>query len=388
MEEKLTGISSQALIYKIRQGENLFLLDVRNEEDHKGWKFELIDEKDQINIPYIEFIEAPEEVIGQVPKDRLIFALCAKGGASDYVVKVLADNGLKAINIAGGMKAFGAVYTHASMWKDKEKEVIQFNRVGKGCLSHLLVSGDEAAIIDPGRHIDHYLEYLLANDLKLKWIFDSHLHADHLSGATALVAATGATYYINSLDMAGAKIGYKALCDGQSCQLGASEVRAESLKSPGHTPGSTVILFGDKLIFTGDDLLISSVGRPDLGGHAKEWAEDLWSTVRSLERFGDDTIVLPAHTQGGAEVDEKGRVMGLLGDLRANNPMLTIDDKEKFLEEILGNLPPEPDSYQKMRNANLGVSEPDLDEQDELELGRNRCGIEQAAEEAKKKSGS
>jgi glyoxylase-like metal-dependent hydrolase (beta-lactamase superfamily II) len=253
-------------------------------------------------------------------------------------------------------------------------------------LSYLLESEGQAAMVDPGRHIDYYRDYLKKNQLSLKWIFDTHLHADHISGAAALIKVTGATYYANVFDMNGSKLSYQPLCDGQYCVLGDTDIKATSLKTPGHTSGSTIIIFADAVLFTGDTLFLSSLGRPDLGGHAREWAEDLWNSVRALDRLDGDLMVLPTHTRGLAEYDENWRVFATLDSLRKNNPLLTIENKDVFIEKVLAHLPLEPDSYQKMRTVNMGLTDPSEEERDELELGRNRCAIEQANEDQAKNS--
>ncbi len=378
MEEKKTGISPEALLYRLRAGRDMFLLDVRNEEDHTGWPFDFIPKERQVNIPYIEFIEAPEEVIPTIPADREVVVLCAKGGASDYVANLLKEAGGEATNIAGGMKAFGKVTVASTVWGDHGRRVVQFNRVGKGCLSYLLISGNEAAAVDPGRHIDRYLRYLLDHDLTLTTIFDTHLHADHLSGGAALALATGAAYRLHPRDMAGGTTPYTPLCDDESCRVGSSPIEVTTLHAPGHTPGSTAILFDGKVLFTGDTLFLSSMGRPDLGGRAAEWVGDLWKTIRGFDRFDDGLLVLPAHTVGLPEFNERWQVKATLGDLRRKNHLLTLSDQEAFEKEVLSHLPQEPESYQKMRNVNLGLNTPDDDGADLLELGKNRCAVEQA----------
>lgn len=380
VEEKKTGISPESLLLRIRWGEELFLLDVRNEEDRNGWPFEFISADRQVNIPYIEFIEAPEEVIPTLPDDRNIVVLCAKGGASDYVANELLKSGRSATNIAGGMKAFGKVMTAATVWGDHKRSVVQFNRVGKGCLSYLLISGDEAAAVDPGRHIDRYVQYLLDHGLKLTAIFDTHLHADHISGGRTLAVATGATYYAHPDDMGESPLPYTPLCEEKICLVGESRVTVTTLHAPGHTPGSTAILFDGAVLFTGDTLFLSSMGRPDLGGRAAEWVGDLWGSVRGFDRFDDDLLILPAHTSGLVEFDNRWQVKGTLGELRRTNHLLTLDDRVSFDREILSHLPDQPESYQKMREANLGTTVPDDEGADLLELGKNRCAVSQAGE--------
>ncbi len=376
MDQSTNEISAQALLYRLRSGEAPLILDVRTEEDFGEWHIECMSHPEEINIPYIEFIEEPETMIAKLPKDREIVVICGKGGASAYVADILRNHGFTAWNIAGGMKAWGSLYRSAVVWEEGNSRIIQFNRVGKGCLSYLIVSGSEAAIIDPARHVDQYISYLVTNSYQLKYIIDTHLHADHLSGANSLRKATQANYLISSSDMGGAKIDYEPLRNRQSFKLGNLEFDIIAISSPGHTPGSSCVMLKDKFIFTGDTLFLSSMGRPDLGGKAEAWVKDLWKSVRSLEKISDETIVFPSHTAGVNEFDSEGKVYKTLGDLRKDNELLSMDDEEIFGKEVLANLPKEPDTYQKMRLANLGVSDPSDDDKDQWELGRNRCAIE------------
>jgi len=379
-EKKNDPISALDLLNRLRSDPSLFILDVRTEEDYKSWRVEDIKTPETLNIPYIDFIEAPEEVIAKVPKDREIIALCGKGGASDYVADILRKEGYNAVNITGGMKAWGSVYSKVTASREGNLKVIQFNRVGKGCLSYIIVSGSEAAIVDPARHIDQYLSFLKDEGLKLKYIFDTHLHADHISGSVTLSKATGADYYLSADDMEGASAPYLPLKSGQQFSIGSSSIRITALSSPGHTPGSTCIMLDNKILFTGDTLFISSMGRPDLGGQAAVWVKDLFRTISGFGKFPDETLILPSHTKGGKDYDRNGIVSRSLGELRKSNPLMTIDDGEEFSSQILKNLPEEPSAYKSMRKANLGLLEVEEEKMEQWELGKNRCAIEQAKE--------
>lgn len=379
-EKKSEPISAAELLIRLRSNPSLFILDVRNEEDYKSWRIEDIETPETMNIPYIDFIEAPEEVIPKVPKNREIVALCGKGGASDYVADILRKEGYSAVNITGGMKAWGSVYSSVAAWRDGDSRIVQFNRVGKGCLSYIIVSGAEATIVDPARHIDQYLSFLKDEGLKLKYIFDTHLHADHISGAAALSKATGAGYYLSAADMEGASAPYQALKDGQQFGVGSSSIKIVAISSPGHTPGSTCVLLDDKILFTGDTLFISSMGRPDLGGQAAVWVKDLFRTIAGFRKFPDSTLVFPAHTKGGKDYDRNKVVSRSLGELRKSNPLMVIEDEDEFARQVLKNLPEEPEAYQSIRKANLGLLKEEEEKLEQWELGKNRCAIEQAKE--------
>ena len=381
MSEK-KEITTNQLLQRMRSESNMFILDVRSEEDYKAWKLEDIKTPETVNIQYIDFIEEPEKMTEKVPEGREVVVLCGKGGASDYVADILRKAGRDAVNVAGGMKSWGALYHTNVVYESGQARVEQFNRVGKGCLSYILVSGGEAAVVDPARHIGQYQDYLRQNNLKLKLVFDTHIHADHLSGGLSLAQAEGAEYLLSRADAPGASMAFRALEDGMEFTLGASSLKVVALGAPGHTPGSTIILFDNKVLFTGDTLFVSSMGRPDLGGQAAIWVKDLFNTIQGLKKFGDDALVLPTHTAGPVEYNEHGAVARTLGQIRAKNPLMNIPDLEKFSQQVLAHLPEQPDTYDKMRKANIGAISPSEEDMEQWELGKNRCAIE-AANEAK-----
>jgi len=376
--EQVKEISPAALLYRSQNGYSPLLLDVRNEEDFGGWKIDFI--KNQVNIPYIDFIEDPEGSFAKIPPADDIVVLCGKGGASAYVADILRAKGVSAMNVAGGMKAWGSIYIHTQIWSQDGASVTQFNRVGKGCLSYMLAAGGECAVIDASRHFEQYITHATSHNIKITHVFDTHLHADHLSGGARLAQAVAARYYAGAADMVGAEVSFTPLEDGADFAIGGKALKVVSMASPGHTPGSTSFLFADKVLFTGDTLFISSMGRPDLGGHAKEWAADLWKTVHNYGKFGDNVIAAPSHTAGLSEYDANWRVMRTLGELRRTNHLLTILDEAAFMKETLSHLPAEPEEYQKMRKANLGLDSPDEQAMEQWELGKNRCALETARE--------
>ena len=118
--------------------------------------------------------------------------VCASGGRSSQATDALARAGWDAHNLTGGMAAWGTVYDTAEL-PAGAATIVQVRRRGKGCLSYVIGSGDEAFVVDPSLDLDQYLEVAADKGWRITRVFDTHLHADHLSGARALAAATGAT---------------------------------------------------------------------------------------------------------------------------------------------------------------------------------------------------
>jgi glyoxylase-like metal-dependent hydrolase (beta-lactamase superfamily II) len=143
--------------------------------------------------------------------------------------------------------------------------------------------------------------------------------------------------------------------------------------TPGHTPGSVTLVAGDTA-FTGDFVFVRSVGRPDLGGKAGEWVEDLW---RSLERarreWPADLTIRPGHYASDDERAPDRSVGGRWGDLLGANEALAIRDAAAFREWVRARTREAPDAYRIIKTVNLGLAQVSDAQADELEGGKNEC---------------
>jgi glyoxylase-like metal-dependent hydrolase (beta-lactamase superfamily II)/rhodanese-related sulfurtransferase len=367
-------VTVRELKAEIDAGSDLFILDLRNADEFAQWKVEGKQPIRTLNIPYFEFLEDEEGSMARLPKDREITLVCAKGGASEYVADLLVQHGYSARNVKGGMKEWSVLYDFRTVVETPEFTLKQVNRVAKGCLSYLLTSRGEALIVDPARHADEYLAAIAAEGLKVAGIVDTHLHADHISGGPELTARTGAPYYVADDDITGATIPYLPLKDGDVLKVGDAVVRVLAIATPGHTPGSSSLLVNDRYFLSGDTIFVESVGRPDLGGKAREWADDLFETLYArLNGLKDDVLVLPAHYSSPGEIRERGLVAERLGRIRAENEALHVSGREQFVAYVLSDLPEQPASYEVMRRVNKGYEPADEEKASELEIGANRC---------------
>ena len=361
---------------KVINKEELFILDVRNESDFNDWKIEG-QNIETLNIPYFDILDGVEEIIDTIPTNKDVLVVCAKEGSSIFVAEMLSDVGLSVSYLKGGMKAWSE-YLEPIKIGDLPNggEIYQFVRLGKGCLSYMIVSSGEAAIIDSSRNTDIYLEFAANMGVKITHVFDTHLHADHISGGRQIAEITNASYWLPPKDAEEVTFEYSSLEGGDVVTIGNTDISMLALYSPGHTIGSTSFVIGEKYLLSGDILFIDSIGRPDLAGLADDWVGDLRETLYIRYReLSDDLIVLPAHFMIIDELNDDGSAAKPLGKLIVENHGLNISDEKEFREMVTKNLPPQPNSYQEIRETNMGKIAPDDDQQREMEIGPNRCAV-------------
>ena len=361
---------------KVIDNEELFILDVRNRDAFADWKIEG-HRFEYLNIPYFELLDGVEEILPKLPTDKEVLVVCAKEGSSVMVAEMLSEAGREAAYLEGGMKSWSS-YLEPIKVADLNNggELYQFVRLGKGCLSYMVISDNEAAIIDAVRFTDVFVNFAKEKGAEIKHVFDTHLHADHISGGRHIAAETGAAYYLPSKDATEVVFDYTALTEDLNVKIGASQIDVNALYSPGHTLGSTSFVIDNQFLLTGDILFIDSIGRPDLAGLAEDWVGDLRETLYSRYRvLAEDLVVLPAHFMIIDELNEDGTVARRLGDLFKENHGLNIEDEAAFRSTVTDNLPPQPNAYEQIRQVNMGKMTPENDEQTEMEIGPNRCAV-------------
>jgi hydroxyacylglutathione hydrolase len=256
---------------------------------------------------------------------------------------------------------------NSRFWPTVEQEMFfrQFLNDDTACASYLLGCKTKArfAVVDP--HVDLVDDYAAAAEAQgalIVAVFETHVHADHLSGLPQLVERTGATTYLP--ERAGAQFPHTVLLDGQVVELG--NTRVEALSTPGHTPAHHAYLVTDRvrgeepwLVLTGDALLVGDAGRPDLHANAAEPVEVRARTVyRSLtERLlslPDHLLLYPGHYSGS--VCGRGlsaHPASTIGFERRNNRALRLDSEDAFVEALLEDVPPVPDRQAEIVAANL-----------------------------------
>lgn len=232
---------------------------------------------------------------------------------------------------------------------------MKIEQIYTGCLAqgaYYIQSGNEVAIIDPLREVQPYIDQAEKNGAKIKYIFETHFHADFVSGHQDLAEKTGAKIVFGPTGM---ELGFDAIIgeDNQVFELGGASIRL--IHTPGHTMESSCFLLTDEdgkevAIFTGDTLFIGDVGRPDLAQKViadltqEKLAAHLYDSLRNkLMPLSDDLIVYPAHGAGSACGKNMSKeTSDTLGNQKKTNYALQPMTKEAFIQEVLSGLTPPP----------------------------------------------
>lgn len=233
---------------------------------------------------------------------------------------------------------------------------------GLGCMSYLIgcKATGEAVVIDPDRDITRYLDAAQRENLRITHILETHLHADHVSGNTALAQATGATIYVHANGHA--KFPHHAVHDGDVLTLGNIWLRVRF--TPGHTPESISLEVIDTtrsdevwFVLTGDTLFVGDVGRPDLvgGGTARGLALDLHESLfHRLLELEDMVAVYPGHGAGSLCGKSIGDTRSTtIGFERRHNTALRPADRETFASHMTEHLPPQPGNFSVIKQVNI-----------------------------------
>ena len=353
------NVDVNEFVAKMAKGETLALVDVREPDEFADWAI-----PGAINIPLGDI----ERRMSDIPEGELI-VVCAKGGRAAQAAEVLAGHGLSPVVLDDGMASWARAFDSASQ-TFQSAEVVQLRRRGKGCLSYLVGSDDECVVIDPPMDVSRVLDLAQQHTWRITAVVDTHLHADHVSGASLLASLTGADHLVNRAD--GGARGTASLEDGQEIRFGSSMLRV--MFTPGHTRGSTTYVLDNEALFTGDVLMIESVGRPDLADQAEAFAHELYASLQKLMAFGDDAVVLPAHYGPSVAAPFGDMIETTIGTLRATQPALA-QEEAPFVAWATEAATLRPPSYQQIVALNMADSEPSPEEAAELEIGPNRCAV-------------
>lgn len=299
-----------------------------------------------------------------------VVTICAGGKTSLIAARMLKEQGFEAYSLQGGMKSWSLSWNIAKL-SFQNFDITQFRRTGKGCLSYLISSIGEAIVVDASLPIEVYQETLQKNNLKLKHVVETHIHADHLSRARQLTENSNATLHLpvpNNADF-----DFIPVNDTTVFKIGSITIK--TIRTPGHTVESTSYLIDDKVLLTGDTLFIDGVGRPDLKVNNDETIQKtkmLYQSLMKLLALDENTIVLPAHT--GQPVDfDSILIQATIGNIKQNVAMLKLGEEE-FVNHILQHIPPTPSNYLSIVEKNIKGVFSEINSVD-LEAGANRCSV-------------
>ena len=362
-----SAIPAEQLADRLADGETITVLDLREDAD---WGIEA---------PGLTSLRMqPTAVLadpGAVARDLSgpVAVLCNRGLTAQPVAEALRKAGVDALVVGEGIRGWIAALQSRVVDLGVDGLVVrQIQRPGRGCLSYLLAAGGQALVIDPAPDAGFYLSLAQELDSHITDVFDTHIHADHLSGARMLSEQTGATLLLPALALERG-VAYAAevepVSNGDTIMLGPIALRAIAL--PGHTTDMTGLLVADRALIAGDSLFVDGIARPDLQQSdpegARAMARVLHETLHDrILALGENVVLLPGHTHPGVLANA---VTATLAAVRAAVPELAIDDPGEFAETLLSEMPPRPANYESIIAVNAGVHPLDP----ELETGGNSC---------------
>jgi glyoxylase-like metal-dependent hydrolase (beta-lactamase superfamily II)/rhodanese-related sulfurtransferase len=352
----------------LEEGKKVSILDIRPIQERAEWFI-----PGSIYINAYDKLKAnnPDALQGlHLDKKIPVVTICAGGKTSLIAAGLLNEQGFVAYSLQGGMKGWSLSWNTATL-SFPDFEVIQFRRTGKGCLSYLVVSNNEAIIADASLPIEAYQDVLVREKLALKYVIETHIHADHLSRSKQLAESNNAALHLPVPNKA--KFHFQPITGETILNIGNVNIKA--IQTPGHTLESTCYLIDNKVLLTGDTLFINGVGRPDLKANNEEAIQKsklLYQSLQKLLALDENIMVLPAHTSQPVDFDNTP-IQTTIGSIKRSVAILQFKEEE-FIAAIQQRIPPTPANYLAIVEKNIHGDFSDINPVD-LEAGANRCAI-------------
>ncbi|HET9732468.1 MAG TPA: MBL fold metallo-hydrolase [Acidimicrobiales bacterium] len=260
-------------------------------------------------------------------------------------------------------------------------EIVTIETPGLGDRSYVVHDGEVAVVIDPQRDIDRVIDIVDSIGVRVTHVLETHLHNDYVTGGLALAERTGASYGVAAAD----DVGFARLPISDGDRLTAGRLSVTVIHTPGHTPNhmSYVIADGDDpvAVFTGGSMLFGAVGRTDLisEDRTEELTRAQYRSVRRLAaELPDDVTVHPTHGFGSfCSATKTSGDASTIGAERRQNVALTIDEEDRFVEQLLSGLGAYPAYYAHMGGLNAaGPSAPDMSPPEEVDAAVVRQRID------------
>jgi glyoxylase-like metal-dependent hydrolase (beta-lactamase superfamily II)/rhodanese-related sulfurtransferase len=368
-------LSPEELRNALEAGARLTVVDVRPAAERAEWSI-----PGSLHVDAYASLRAGDRSVladfaRTLPPDRPVVTVCAKGRTSQLAAEALKDLGFTVSSLTGGMAAWTGAWNIADvpLPSHARVRVVQVRRIGKGCLSYLLGSDAQAAVIDPAVDPAVFIELASQRGWRITAVLDTHVHADHVTRAYELAEGCGATLYLPRQDRVNRR--HTALDDGATVRVGSLTLRA--LRTPGHTHESTSYVVDDVAVCSGDTLFLDTVGRPDLAAadaeEPRQRATALYHSLHErLLRLPPDMVVMPGHANVALPFDGKA----FAAPLREVRPAVKLAALEEpaFIASVLARIPETPPNHLQIVRINEGkeTSPADLVT---LEAGANRCAI-------------
>ncbi|BCH27715.1 MBL fold metallo-hydrolase [Mesorhizobium sp. L-8-3] len=217
-----------------------------------------------------------------------------------------------------------------------------------------------AAVVDPVGDVRSYLDAAAATGMRILYVVDTHVHADHVSSGRALAEASGAQYVL--FEGTGAGFPFRGVKDGTVLELG--NVTAKVMHTPGHSPEHVSLLVTDRtrapepwFILTGHTLMVGDLGRTELASSAEEGARALFATARRLKGLPDHVEVFPGAYSGSVcGRSLSGKATSTIGFEKRFNKAFRIEDEEAFVAAMVADIPPPPPEAARIRAVNVGTA--------------------------------
>jgi glyoxylase-like metal-dependent hydrolase (beta-lactamase superfamily II) len=346
----------------VKKLDSVFLLDVRDSSEFSEYKI-----PNSINIPLENLFDS--KIIEKIPKDKQVVTICPHGNRAMIASFALARAGIDSQTLADGLAGWNQVLKPVIVVKEPI-QIIQIQKVGKGCLSHIVESEGKAIVIDPLYPLEKYIDIANRHGLEITRVFDTHQHADHVSAARDLAYVTGAKLHLSKYE----RYDFDADFVGDSDEFSFGKSKLRVIHTPGHTPGSLSYVVDEKYVFTGDILFVESIGRPDLRDKAEEFTDELYNSLHNkLLSLPHYTMVFPTHHGENVESNQEAFVSTIQQSKKL--PWLDIS-KQDFVQKVVSITLPRPMNYRKIITVNKGELKLIHSEIPDLEIGPNRCAVD------------
>jgi glyoxylase-like metal-dependent hydrolase (beta-lactamase superfamily II)/rhodanese-related sulfurtransferase len=361
-------ITVDALLNKLNSGEPVNIIDIRPPAERQEW---FIPGSIHMNV-YEKVKQQDAAAFEDIQLDVSVpvVTVCAGGKTSLPAAEMLRQKGYNAYSLESGMKGWSLAWNTAHQLFEGF-EVWQVRRTGKGCLSYIIASNNEAIIVDASLPLEVYAGLVSRHRLNIKYVIETHIHADHISRSKEIAQYFNVPLYLPVPNKV--QFEYRPIKEGASFTIGSISVQA--ISTPGHTPESFSFYVPEAVLFTGDTLFTNGVGRPDLKASEEETRQKavlLYQSLHKLLALPGHVIVLPAHTNKPVEFDGI-LVKTAIDETKRNIPLLQMG-KEQFIDSLLQKIPPTPPNFLSIAEKNIignyeGVNPIDL------EAGANRCAV-------------